>query len=116
MRVALTGIDYERAVKFYCQGLGLEAGKRVSGQIHFVLQAPDLKAAMERLLAHGAILVHPPVVTPRGKHNVSLQEPDFMQITLFQAADYYGWRGISFIMNGTRKQEYKDEIKYQTIS
>jgi len=63
----------------------LEAGKRVSGQIRFALQVPDLKIAMEKLLAHGAILVHEPVMTPWGDHNVRLQDPDGMQITLFQA-------------------------------
>lgn len=123
MRVAVTTADYERLVKFYCDGLGiepaqiwnngdgkalildmgsatleifdeaqaetidqLEAGRRVSGQIRFALQVPDLKAAMERLLAHGAVLVHPPVVTPWGDYNARLQDPDGMQITLFQAA------------------------------
>jgi methylmalonyl-CoA/ethylmalonyl-CoA epimerase len=122
LRVAVTTADYERLVKFYCAGLGIEpaqiwdngqgralmldmghatleifdetqaqtidqieAGKRVSGQIRFALQVPDLKAAMERLLDHGATLVHPPVVTPWGDYNVRLQDPDGMQITLFQA-------------------------------
>ena len=65
----------------------LEAGKRVSGQIRLALQVPDLQTAMERLLAHGAILVHPPVTTPWGDINVRLQDPDGMQITLFQSAD-----------------------------
>lgn len=124
MRVALTTGDYERLVKFYCDGLGIEpaaiwnndggqalmldmghatleifdekqaevidqieAGKRLSGPIRFALRVPDLKAAMERLLAHGATLVHPPVVTPWGDHNVRLQDPDGRQITLFQAQD-----------------------------
>jgi len=124
LRVALTTIDFERSVKFYCDGLGLEpadiwnngqgqalildmgkatleifdetqaqtidqieAEQRVSGQIRFALQVPDLKAAMERLLAHGAILVHPPVKTPWGDFNVRLQDPDGMQITLFQKHD-----------------------------
>ncbi len=124
LRVALTTSAYERLVKFYCDGLGLEpaqfwtndqgravilnmgqatleifdetqaqtidqieAGQRISGQIRFALQVPDLKAAMERLLAHGATLVHPPVVTPWGDHNVRLQDPDGMQITLFQTPD-----------------------------
>jgi catechol 2,3-dioxygenase-like lactoylglutathione lyase family enzyme len=62
----------------------LEAGKRVSGQIRFALEVPDLKAAMERLIAHGATVVHPPVITPWNHHNVRLQDPDGMQITLFQ--------------------------------
>jgi methylmalonyl-CoA/ethylmalonyl-CoA epimerase len=63
----------------------IEAGKRISGQIRFALQVPDLQAAMERLLANGATLVHEPVVTPWGDRNVRLQDPDGMQITLFQA-------------------------------
>jgi lactoylglutathione lyase len=125
LRVAVATSDYERLVKFYCEGLGLEpaaiwnndggkalildmgkaklelfderqaevidqleAGKRVSGQIRFALQVPDLKAAMERLLAHGATLVHEPVVTPWGDTNVRLQDPDGMQITLFQAPQH----------------------------
>jgi len=62
----------------------LEAGQRVSGPVRFALQVPDLTTAMERLLAHGATLVHPPVMTPWGDHNVRLQDPDGMQITLFQ--------------------------------
>ena len=124
LRVALTAGDYERSVKFYCEGLGLEpaqlwdngqghalilemgratleifdeahaesidqieAEKRVSGQIRFALQVPDVEAAMERLLAHGATLVHPPVLTPWGDYNVRLQDPDGMQITLFQVKE-----------------------------
>ncbi|HLO15370.1 MAG TPA: VOC family protein [Anaerolineales bacterium] len=126
LRVAITTSDYERLVKFYCEGLGIEptaiwnndggralilsmgnatleifdeaqaqtidqieAGKRTSGQIRFALQVPDLKAATERLLAHGATLVHPPVLTPWGDHNVRLQDPDGMQITLFQPPDHH---------------------------
>lgn len=124
LRVALTVRDYERSVKFYCDGLGiepaalwnngdghalildmgkatleifdeaqaetidqLEAEQRISGQIRFALQVPDLKSAMERLLAHGATLIHPPVVTPWGDYNVRLQDPNGMQITLFQVFD-----------------------------
>lgn len=124
LRVALTTRDYERLVKFYCAGLGLEpaavwnndggralmlemgratlelfderqaevidqleAGRRLSGQVRFALQVPDLDAALERLLANGATLVHPPVTTPWGDRNVRLQDPDRMQITLFQSAD-----------------------------
>lgn len=62
----------------------LEAGKRVSGGVRFALEVPDLNAAMERLVAHGATIVHPPVITPWRHHNVRLQDPDGMQITLFQ--------------------------------
>lgn len=121
LRVALTAREYERLVRFYCDGLGLEttqvwpseqgravildmgratlevfderqattideleAGRRLSGQVRFALQVPDLTAAMERLLSNGAILVHPPVLTPWGDYNVRLQDPEGMQVTLFQ--------------------------------
>lgn len=122
LRVAVTTSDYDRLVKFYCAGLGIEpaqiwnngqgqalildmgkatleifdeaqaetidrieAARRISGPIRFALQVPDLQLAMERMLANGATLVHPPVVTPWGDRNVRLQDPDGMQITLFQA-------------------------------
>jgi predicted enzyme related to lactoylglutathione lyase len=124
LRIALTTSDYERLVKFYCDGLGIkpaaiwnngqghalilnmgnatleifdeaqaetidqiEAGRRISGQIRFAVQVPDLKTTMERLLTYGAMLVHPPVTTPWGDYNVRLQDPDGMQITLFQIPD-----------------------------
>jgi catechol 2,3-dioxygenase-like lactoylglutathione lyase family enzyme len=65
----------------------IEAGQRVSGQIRFALQVPEVDAALERLLAQGATLVHPPVTTPWGHYNVRLQSPDGLQITLFQTPD-----------------------------
>jgi catechol 2,3-dioxygenase-like lactoylglutathione lyase family enzyme len=65
----------------------IEAGRPVSGPIRFALRVPDLKAATDRLLAKGAIMVHPPVITPWGHHNVRLQDPDGLQITLFQVLD-----------------------------
>ena len=65
----------------------IEAGRRTSGQVRLALQVPDLNGAVERLLAHGATLVHPAVITPWGDHNVRLQDPDGMQITLFQKHD-----------------------------
>ena len=123
LRVVITSSDYERLVKFYCAGLGLEptaifnngggrgllldmghatmeifdeiqaeavdqieTGRRISGPIRFGLQVPDLTTAIERLLAHGATLVHPPVLTPWGDMNARLQDPDGMQITLFQVS------------------------------
>jgi lactoylglutathione lyase len=65
----------------------IEAGGRIGDRIRFALKVPDLKAAMERLIANGATVVHPPVVTPWNHHNVRLQDPDGMQITLFQVLD-----------------------------
>ena len=66
---------------------GLEAGRRVSGPVRLALQVPDLDTAVARLVAHGATLVHPPVVTPWGDRNARLQDPDGMQVTLFQSPD-----------------------------
>lgn len=63
----------------------LEAGARVSGSVRLALEVPDLDAALERLLANGATLVHPPVETPWGDRNVRVQDPDGLQVTLFQA-------------------------------
>ncbi len=65
----------------------IEAGRRLSGHIRFALRVPDLQAATDRMLAQGAIMVHPPVVTLWGHHNVRLQDPDGMQVTLFQVLD-----------------------------
>ncbi len=65
----------------------IEAGRRVSGQVRFALRVPDLTAAMDGMIAHGATLVHQPVITPWGDHNVRLQDPDGMQITLFESRE-----------------------------
>jgi methylmalonyl-CoA/ethylmalonyl-CoA epimerase len=62
----------------------IEVGHRISGQIRFALQVPDLDATMKRLLACGATLVHAPLITPWGDKTVRFQDPDGMQITLYQ--------------------------------
>jgi methylmalonyl-CoA/ethylmalonyl-CoA epimerase len=122
LRVALTTGDYERLLRFYTAGLGMEpaalwtserghavllelgrgtveifdeghaaevddieVGRRVSGPVRFALQVPDLEAALERLKAQGATIVHGPVVTPWGDRNARVADPDGMQVTLFQA-------------------------------
>ncbi|HEX3050962.1 MAG TPA: VOC family protein [Aggregatilineaceae bacterium] len=61
----------------------LEVGQRVSGPIRFALRVPDLDAALKRVLAWGATLVHAPVTTPWGHVNARVQSPDGLQITLF---------------------------------
>lgn len=63
----------------------IEAGARLSGQIRFALQVPDLEAALERLAQHGVYTIHPPVTTPWGHYNARVSSPDGLQITLFQA-------------------------------
>jgi uncharacterized glyoxalase superfamily protein PhnB len=73
----------------------IEAGRRVSGQVRFALRVPNLDAALERLLAHGASLVHAPVVTPWGDRNVRLQDPDGLQVTLFEVSGEGGSGGVA---------------------
>jgi catechol 2,3-dioxygenase-like lactoylglutathione lyase family enzyme len=62
----------------------IEAGRRISEHIRFALRVPDLDAAMKRLQAHGATVVHAPVTTSWGDKVVRFQDPDGMQITLYQ--------------------------------
>lgn len=62
----------------------IEVGRRVSGKIRFALQVPDLDAATERLSAYGATLVRPPVETPWGDRTARFEDPEGMQITLYQ--------------------------------
>jgi methylmalonyl-CoA/ethylmalonyl-CoA epimerase len=121
--VAVTTADFERLLKFYAEGLGvepaalwqndggraamldlgqasleifdeaqaraidqIEVGQRLSGQVRFALQVADLDAAVARLLSHGATLIHPPVVTPWGDRNARFEDPDGLQLTIFQVA------------------------------
>jgi catechol 2,3-dioxygenase-like lactoylglutathione lyase family enzyme len=62
----------------------LEVGQRVSGQIRFAFEVPDVHAALARALQYGATLVHEPVLTPWNDLNARVQAPDGLQITLFQ--------------------------------
>lgn len=64
----------------------LEAGRRVSGQVRLALQVPNVQGAVERLLAHGAKLVQAPRVMPWGDINARVEDPDGMQVTLYQRA------------------------------
>jgi catechol 2,3-dioxygenase-like lactoylglutathione lyase family enzyme len=123
LRVALTSGDFERTLRFYADGLGMEpaafwnndggraamlelgqatleifdeaqalavdqveTGARISGHVRLALQVPDLDAAIERLVSHGAVLVHPAVLTPWGDRNARFEDPDGLQLTLFQSA------------------------------
>jgi len=65
----------------------VEVGERVSGPVRFALRVPDLDAALARLKEHGATIVHPPVITPWGDRNARVQDPEGMQVTLFESPD-----------------------------
>jgi methylmalonyl-CoA/ethylmalonyl-CoA epimerase len=62
----------------------IEVGRRVSGQIRFAFEVPDIKDAVRRALEYGAKLVHEPMLTPWNDLNVRVLSPDGLQITLFQ--------------------------------
>lgn len=62
----------------------IEVGQRVSGQIRFAFEVPDIYAALEQALKYGATLVHEPVLTPWQDLNARLRSPEGLQITLFQ--------------------------------
>jgi hypothetical protein len=64
----------------------IEVGRRVSGQIRFAFQVPDVHVAVENALKYGATLVHEPVLTPWDDLNARVESPDGLQITLFQVA------------------------------
>jgi uncharacterized glyoxalase superfamily protein PhnB len=73
LRVALTVEDFDQALVFYRDVLGLD-------------QVADSEAVAARLVAAGAERVAPPVTTPWGDHNARVQAPDGMQLTLFNPA------------------------------
>ena len=68
----------------------VEVGKRVSGQIRFAFEVPNLKTAIEQALAYGAVLLHDTVTTPWGDFNARVQSPDGMQVTLYQVNEQQG--------------------------
>lgn len=65
----------------------LEVGERVSGQIRFAFEVPDVHAALERALAHGGELLHEPILTPWNDLNARIRSPEGLQITLYQVQD-----------------------------
>lgn len=62
----------------------IEVGERVSGQIRFAFEVPDVHAALDRALKYGSTLVHEPVLTPWNDLNARVVSPEGLQITLFQ--------------------------------
>src|SRR5215468_10759777 len=123
LRVVLTVPDFDEAVAFYREALGLEqladwtsddgqvilldaghatielfdeqqaesvdlieAGSRVSGPVRLAVEAADLDATTQRLVAAGAETVALPVVPPWGGRNSRLRTPDGLQLTLFSDA------------------------------
>jgi hypothetical protein len=68
LRVAITTADFERLKRFYCDGLGLEPAEIWTSE-----------GARQRRQTGPS-----PVVTPWRHHNVRVEDPDGLQVTLFQ--------------------------------
>src|SRR6478672_3411580 len=100
LRVALTVDDFDAALAFYRDTLGLallelldathaeavdriEVGRRVAGPVRLALQVDDSAATSEQLQQAGATHIAGPVVTPWRHSNVRLKAPDGTQLTLF---------------------------------
>lgn len=62
----------------------IEVGQRVTGQIRFALQVPDLQLALGKAIKYGAKLIHEPILTPWNDLNARIESPDGIQVTLFQ--------------------------------
>ena len=62
----------------------LEVGERVSGQIRFAFEVPDVESALKSAIEYGATLVHEPVLTPWGDLNARVKSPEGLQVTLYQ--------------------------------
>ena len=83
LRVVVTAENYEEALRFYRDALGLpvvESWENEGG-------SGAILDAAERLEAAGAERVGGPVVTPWQHRNVRLRAPDGMQLTLFTVLD-----------------------------
>jgi len=104
LRVALTVADFDEALAFYRDALGLEQVADWSSGDGRVVMLTAGRATLElfdeqqaetvdrieagrrvsgRLVAAGAEEVAPPVTTPWGDRNARLRAPDGMQLTLF---------------------------------
>ena len=122
LRVVVEAEDYEDAVRFYRDVLGLteelavsgpdgaqvtileagratlelanpaqkrfidevEVGRQVAPRIRLAFEVTDTAEVTDALIAGGAALVAPPVVTPWESTNSRLDAPAGLQITLFQ--------------------------------
>lgn len=62
----------------------IEVGQRVSGQIRFAFQVPDIHQAVRNAKQYGATIVSEPTLTPWNDLNARIVSPDGLQITLFQ--------------------------------
>src|SRR6266851_5595402 len=68
----------------------VEVGRRVSGPVRLALSVPDADAAAAVFAQAGAQILSNAKPMPWGDRNASVQTPDGMQITLYQAANAGG--------------------------
>ena len=124
MRLVVTAPDYEAALAFYRDELGMrelgvydspggrvtildaghatleladpghaayvdevEVGRRAAGHVRVAFQVADARAATDRLVSAGAVLIAPPTETPWRSLNARFDGPAGLQLTLFQELD-----------------------------
>jgi len=61
----------------------IEVGRRVAGPVRVAFRVDDSDAVATQLEQAGATRIAGPVTTPWNDHNVRLQSPDGVQLTLF---------------------------------
>ena len=93
MRLVVTASDYEAALRFYRDVLGLperaayidevEVGRRVAGHIRVAFAVADSAATTGELAAAGATVIAEPTRTPWASLNARLEAPADLQLTLF---------------------------------
>jgi predicted enzyme related to lactoylglutathione lyase len=117
LRLVVTAADYDEALRFYRDVLGLreqaaysspggrvtmleiadpphaayidevEVGRRVAGHIRVAFKVSDSSASTEALAAAGATVVAEPTRTPWNSLNSRLEGPAGLQLTLFTDLD-----------------------------
>lgn len=88
MRLVVTAADYEEALRFYRDTLGLPERAAYSspgGRVAF--QVGDSAAVAGSLAAAGARVIAGPTLTPWKSVNTRLEAPADLQLTLFSEQD-----------------------------
>ena len=88
LRLVVHAEDYEEAVRFYRDVLGMidvdEVGRRVAPRFRLALEVEDTDTAAAAAAAGGARTLAPPTRTPWDSLNARLETPGGVQLTLFQ--------------------------------
>jgi predicted enzyme related to lactoylglutathione lyase len=106
MRLVVEADDYEEAVRFYRDVLGLpvelanpaqkryidqvEVGRPVAPRLRVAFEVADGPGVTQRLATGGASIIAPPTETPWRSLNSRLAAPGGLQITIFEESPDHG--------------------------